>query len=631
MAEVLVPDTSVLVDGRITKMVRDEFPGARVVVPLAALAELEAQANNGLETGFAGLTELTELQRLAEIDEATVEYAGRRPTSDEIERAATGSIDALMRDTAVEVEGLFVTSDRVQAHAAAAQGLRHHYLRPIVEEVPDLSGLAISRFFDDDVMSVHLKADCLPMAKRGTPGSLVYEAIGKKEMQHKEIRDLARECIEFSKRDYNSFLELERHGCTVVQLGPMRITLAQPPFSDAIEVTAVRPVFKATLADYDLPDLIRERLEGKARGVFVAGPPGSGKSTFAAAVAEHLWSLDRVVKTMEQPRDLQVPKEVTQYGALDRDMAWTGEVMLLVRPDHVVYDEVRTTGDFRVFGDMRLAGVGLVGVTHANRPIDAVQRLIGRVNLGMIPQVVDTVVFIDEGRIERILELRFTVKVPAGMMQEDLARPVVVVSDVNTSEDLFELYTYGEQVVVMPLDQVEGGGRGRPDRGASALAQREVRRSLERHAKGSAMEVEMRGDSAVVYVEDWAVPQLIGKGGRTVQALQDRLGIRLDIRSNREAAAPPPGRGGRGAAGGRGDRGSNSPMHPEFKKTGSNLFLSVGSGLGGRDFRVEVEGAVIGELRASAQGKIRFKAGSPEGKALASAHQQGLDITCVPL
>jgi ATPase len=46
---------------------------------------------------------------------------------------------------------------------------------------------------------------------------------------------------------------------------------------------------------------------------------------------------------------------------------------------------------------MRLAGVGMIGVVHATRAIDAIQRLIGRVELGMIPQVVDTVIFIDKG------------------------------------------------------------------------------------------------------------------------------------------------------------------------------------------------------------------------------------------
>ena len=78
-------------------------------------------------------------------------------------------------------------------------------------------------------------------------------------------------------------------------------------------------------------------------------------------------------------------------------MEKTADVLLLVRPDYTIYDEVRKTRDFEIFADMRLAGVGMIGVVHANRAIDAVQRLIGRVELGVIPQVVDTVIFIDKG------------------------------------------------------------------------------------------------------------------------------------------------------------------------------------------------------------------------------------------
>ena len=416
---------------------------------------------------------------------------------------------------------------------------------------------------------------------------------------------MARECIEFAKRDYNSFLEMERHGCTVVQLGPMRITIAQPPFADHLEITAVRPVFKATLADYDLPAEILDRIEQKARGVFIAGPPGSGKSTFAAAVAEHLHGLARVVKTMEQPRDLQVPKEVTQYGALDRDMQWTGEVLLLVRPDHVVYDEVRTTNDFQVFADMRLAGIGLFGVTHANRAIDAVQRLIGRVDLGMIPQVVDTVVFIDAGAVATILELRFTVKVPKGIESEELARPVVEVMDVLTGRAVYELYTFGEQIVVMPLEEV----RDRPT-GMARLAETQVRKALARHVEGP-MDLELAGNKAVVYVEPWAVPQLIGKGGRTVQALEQRLGIHIDVRARGNVEGPVRALG--------------------VKRTGQNVFLQLPPEAASRNYRIEADDAVITEARSSNQAKIRFKSDSHEGRALLAAHKAGAVITCRPI
>ena len=54
---------------------------------------------------------------------------------------------------------------------------------------------------------------------------------------------------------------------------------------------------------------------------------------------------------------------------------------------------MRNTDDFRLFADMRLAGVGMVGVVHGTNPIDSIQRFIGRIELGVIPQVVDTVIF----------------------------------------------------------------------------------------------------------------------------------------------------------------------------------------------------------------------------------------------
>ncbi len=617
MAQTLVPDTSVLIDGRITDMLQEDgMDGCTVLVPMAAVAELEAQANRGLETGVAGLDELSRLQQLAKEGRIAVSTVGGRPSVEEILNADRGAIDARIRDEAVGANAVFVTSDRVQAHAANAQGIEHVYLRPIVDEVPDMQGLQIWRYFDDQTMSVHLRADTKPMVKKGSPAGVSYEEFGEPASAHADLRSIIKECIEFAKRDYRSFVELERNGCTVLQMGPMRVTIAQPPFSDALEVTAVRPVHKAHIDEYELPEEILERIEDKGRGVFVAGSPGSGKSTFVAAVGEWLHGRDRVVKTMEQPRDLQVPSDVTQYGALDGDMEWTGEIMLLVRPDHVLYDEVRTTKDFATFADMRMAGIGLFGVTHASRPIDAIQRLIGRVELGMIPQVVDTVLFIDQGKVDTILELRFTVKAPEGV-QEDLARPVVVVSDVQSKEDLYEIYTFGEQVVVMPLADVEAGPSP-----ANSMAGNELKRMLRRYVEGT-MDVEVRGDKATVYVEDWEVPNLIGKGGRTVQGLERKLGIHLDIRpmKGRPAARAPskPGRKGPSGppAGGNGAK---------VRATGNNVFVFVPKHLAGRIVTVDVEGSNVGTGKASQDGKVRFKAQSPEGKAISQARRSGLDV-----
>ena len=53
------------------------------------------------------------------------------------------------------------------------------------------------------------------------------------------------------------------------------------------------------------------------------------------------------------------------------------DILLLVRPDYTIFDEVRRAQDFEVFADMRLAGVGMVGVVHASSPLDAIQRFMG--------------------------------------------------------------------------------------------------------------------------------------------------------------------------------------------------------------------------------------------------------------
>ncbi|HEX3013699.1 MAG TPA: PIN domain-containing protein, partial [Methanobacterium sp.] len=91
----IVPDTSVIVDGRITKIVQEEeFKGCEVVIPEAVVSELENQANRGRETGFNGLEELKNLQELYNDGIIDLIYIGKRPTLEQISLARGGEIDA---------------------------------------------------------------------------------------------------------------------------------------------------------------------------------------------------------------------------------------------------------------------------------------------------------------------------------------------------------------------------------------------------------------------------------------------------------------------------------------------------------------------------------------------------------
>ena len=385
----------------------------------------------------------------------------------------------------------------------------------------------------DDVHTVFLKADCPPRVKRGDIGSLKLVEVEESTitwdtLQLEQAEEDLVAIVEEHRHRSDCFLEIDRKGCRVLQLGDLRITSAWPPFSDAREITIVRPVAKLSIGDYDLDERLIERLRNHHRGVFICGRPGSGKTTLAQAIAEYLdTDVGALVKTMEAPRDLQLADRITQYAPLEGDLEKTAEIIFLVRPDFVIFDEVRRARDFEIFADVRLAGVGLLGVTHANSALEAIQRLIGKVELGLVSQVLDTILHVESGKIQQVLELRMTVKPPTGM-QEELARPVIEVVEFPSGKLTHEMFAFGSEIAVVPIE-------GRKSNDLSPIKAMAKERIVEtvRQWVGVDCQVRFSSDSsAVIYAPANMISTLVGRGGENVKQLQNELGgMRLSIES----------------------------------------------------------------------------------------------------
>ena len=602
----VVPDTSVVIDGRVSEGVESgDFEGATIQVPEAVVAELEAQANDGIESGWDGLSELQRLADLADDGEVDLEYVGTRPDAVERGHASEGEIDALIRELAAEHDATFVTSDVVQSEVAQAKGLDVEYITPRTRDVGTLS---IEGMVDDRTMSLHLRSGAVPMAKRGEIGDMHFEQVGDEPTSEERMKEYAREVVESAKQSNEGFVELSDEGMTIVQFRDYRIAVAEPPFADGYEITAVRPIVKTDLEDYEFADELKERLLESKRGVLISGAPGAGKSTFAQAVAEYIADHDFAVKTMEKPRDLQVGPEITQYTELGGEMANTADSLLMVRPDYTIYDEVRKTDDFEVFSDMRLAGVGMIGVVHATRAIDALQRLVGRVELGMIPQVVDTVVYIEAGEIAKVYDVTTEVKMPEGLTEEDLTRPVIVIRDFETGQPEYEIYTFNRQVVTVPIGEGEGD-----ESGVDRIARQEIEREIRSIARGH-VDVELRSqNTAVVYVEEDDISTVIGKGGGRITDVENRLGIDIDVRTHDEK---PGGRsigggGGNGSAGGRGD-----VVEPEV--TSRHIVIPV-DGHAGETVEVQADGEYLFTATVGRGGDVQVTRGSAIAEELERA------------
>ncbi|MEM2457185.1 MAG: ATPase, T2SS/T4P/T4SS family, partial [Candidatus Bathyarchaeia archaeon] len=364
-----------------------------------------------------------------------------------------------------------------------------------------------------DIMSIHLKENLPPRAKRGTPGKWTFETISERALNREEIEGLVHEILERA-RAGEGFIETSTEGSTIIQLGAYRIVITRPPFSDGLEVTVVKPIVHMTIEDYNLPPKLLKRLEMQAEGILIAGAPGMGKSTFAQALAEFYLRMGKIIKTIEAPRDLQLPDEVTQYSKASGSSQEIHDVLLLSRPDYTIFDEMRDTEDFKLYADLRLAGVGMVGVVHATTAIDAIQRFIGRVELGVIPSIIDTVIFIRNGWVEKVYSIENVVKIPHGLRDADLARPVVVVKDFLTDETEYEIYVFGEKTFVIPLKRRTPREKFISD---------SIRPLLEKYAQN--YRVEVNDETLTIYVPREYYPIVSRKCIKKIERISRKAGF----------------------------------------------------------------------------------------------------------
>ncbi|MGV8086601.1 MAG: PINc/VapC family ATPase [Candidatus Woesearchaeota archaeon] len=519
MIDKIVPDTSVLIEGILSKKIEhEEILPKEIIIHEASLSELEAQANTGREIGYMGLDEIKLLLKLSKDKKFTVKFLGEKPTEDDILRARKGGVDSLIRNLAYELKATLVTIDKVQALTAEAKGIDVILIK--LEITP--KALILEKYFDETTMSVHLKEGCVPRAKKGMPGNWQYVKISDDILDKDAMKTVAKNILEEVGIRNDAFIEIERKYSTIVQLGKFRIVITRPPFADGYEITVVRPVKKLNFSDYSMSDKLKERIEAHAEGILIAGAPGHGKSTFAQALAEFYLSTNKVVKTVEAPRDLVLNDEITQYAISHGTYEEMHDILLLSRPDYTLFDEMRNTNDFELFSDLRLSGVGMIGIVHATNPIDAIQRFIGRIELGVIPHVMDTVIFIKNGGVEKVFSVGLEVKVPSGMIEADLARPIVVVNDFETGKLEFEIYSYGEETIVVPV-QTQAISP------AAELAAKVVKQEFLKYSDFVKVDM-VSNNKCVVYVPAERKALIIGKGGSNIEQLEKKLGLSIDVR-----------------------------------------------------------------------------------------------------
>ncbi|MEM0293139.1 MAG: ATPase, T2SS/T4P/T4SS family [Saccharolobus sp.] len=434
----LALDKSALLFG-FSKYLEKGIINGNIIIHKSLITELERESNEGLVSAEIALDEVKRIKEVTERVLVNFEIVD--------DGSNKGDVNETIREYCAKKGCIIVTAYETQRKICEVMGIPYYFLQPIDQN------LSFERFFDSETMSVHIKEDTVPRAKKGRPGNWKFVSLSDTPLLSTDVRRIANEIINAVRFVKGSFIEIERKGSLIIQLSDYRVIITRPPLSDGWEITIARPVVRKKLEEYNLDDKLIKRLEQRAEGIIIAGAPGMGKTTFAQALAEYYMRLGKVVKTVESPRDMHLPPDITQYSKNYAEIGELHDILLLSRPDYTVYDEMRNDEDFRLYIDLRLAGVGMIGVVHATSPIDAIHRFVNRADIGTIPNILDTIIFIHSGNVAKVYTLEMTVKVPAGLREADLARPVVEIKDLITGKTEYEIYVFGEQTMIVPVNK----------------------------------------------------------------------------------------------------------------------------------------------------------------------------------
>ncbi|HML26528.1 MAG TPA: ATPase, partial [Methanomethylovorans sp.] len=193
--------------------------------------------------------------------------------------------------------------------------------------------------------------------------------------------------------------------------------------------------------------------------------------------------------------------------------------------------------------------------------------------------------------------------------EADLARPVIIVTDMENGRTEYEIYTYGDQVVVMPV----GLEVKKP---SWKLAEGEVKEVIERYATGP-VQVEMISDhKAFVQVLENDLPRVIGKGGNVIDNIENILGIHIDVRKfeSGEGKEKPP----------------KKEFRPIIEKTKKHVILNIPE-LAAQDVEVYAGDEFLFSATVGRHGDIKVREDSTVAESILSAVEEGELVTVRPL
>ena len=203
-------------------------------------------------------------------------------------------------------------------------------------------------------------------------------------------------------------------------------------------------------------------------------------------------------------------------------------------------------------------------------------------------------------------EVEITVKLPSGMKERDLTRPVVLVKDFHTNTLEYEIYTFGEQIVVAPLSKAD---KAKAQQIKTDISPATIQKVLRKHSIYD-YEYEFNPPSSLIlYVDKKDKPRVIGKDGKRIDEIERKLDLSIDVKTF--------------------DEQETAEFVIDVYPIKNKVNLSFPSVFIGKDVSVAINGKVVVQLTVGKSGEVSIAKNSQLGMELMDAYSKGATITAI--
>ena len=193
--------------------------------------------------------------------------------------------------------------------------------------------------------------------------------------------------------------------------------------------------------------------------------------------------------------------------------------------------------------------------------------------------------------------------------------------DFETGNLVFEIYTFGEENVVIPIEAVQKNSSGRKEQGIEKLAKDRILQVFKKYDPETEVRI-ISPTKAEVAVSDSVIPRVIGKGGSQIKEIEELLGLRIDVKprsgSSRESDDSD-------------DDSSGEELQFDYKEKANSIDMFFDSSDVGKEVAIFVDGEKLFGSKIGEKSRLKISKKSEVGKKISYALRSGRNIRIVAI